>query len=85
MIYLFIYYLFLSLNSYVANKQASKQANHTIPYHTIQSIPGGAIARPFITYHNTLKSTFYLRISKELYLNKLLVGGFEKVSELSCL
>ncbi|MGX7591655.1 lysine--tRNA ligase [Candidatus Karelsulcia muelleri] len=49
----------------------------------LQSIPGGAIARPFITYHNTLKSTFYLRISNELYLKKLLVGGLEKVYEFS--
>ncbi|MGX7590514.1 lysine--tRNA ligase [Candidatus Karelsulcia muelleri] len=49
----------------------------------LQSIPGGAIARPFITYHNTLKSTFYLRISNELYLKKLIVGGFEKVYEFS--
>ncbi|MGX7586104.1 lysine--tRNA ligase [Candidatus Karelsulcia muelleri] len=49
----------------------------------LQAIPGGAIARPFITYHNTLKSTFYLRISNELYLKKLLVGGLEKVYEFS--
>ncbi|MGX7592359.1 lysine--tRNA ligase [Candidatus Karelsulcia muelleri] len=49
----------------------------------LQSIPGGAIARPFITYHNTLKSTLYLRISNELYLKKLLVGGLEKVYEFS--
>ncbi|MGX7593475.1 lysine--tRNA ligase [Candidatus Karelsulcia muelleri] len=49
----------------------------------LQSIPGGAIARPFRTYHNTLKSTFYLRISNELYLKKLLVGGLEKVYEFS--
>ncbi|MGX7593048.1 lysine--tRNA ligase [Candidatus Karelsulcia muelleri] len=49
----------------------------------LQSIPGGAIARPFITYHNSLKSTLYLRISNELYLKKLLVGGFEKVYEFS--
>ncbi|AXN02638.1 lysine--tRNA ligase [Candidatus Karelsulcia muelleri] len=49
----------------------------------LQAIPGGAIARPFITYHNTLKSTFYLRISNELYLKKLLVGGLEQVYEFS--
>ncbi|MGX6961028.1 MAG: lysine--tRNA ligase [Candidatus Karelsulcia muelleri] len=49
----------------------------------LQYIPGGAIARPFITYHNTLKSTFYLRISNELYLKQLLVGGLEKVYEFS--
>ncbi|MGX7592768.1 lysine--tRNA ligase [Candidatus Karelsulcia muelleri] len=49
----------------------------------LQPIPGGAIARPFITYHNTLKRTFYLRISNELYLKQLLVGGLEKVYEFS--
>ncbi len=49
----------------------------------MQPIPGGAIARPFITHHNTLHRDFYLRIAPELYLKRLLVGGFEKVYELS--
>jgi len=49
----------------------------------MQPIPGGATARPFITHHNTLHRDFYLRIAPELYLKRLLVGGFEKVYELS--
>ena len=49
----------------------------------LQSIPGGAAARPFITHHNTLDIPLYLRIANELYLKKLLVGGFEGVYEFS--
>ena len=48
----------------------------------LQPIYGGAAARPFITYHNQLKQTLYLRISFELYLKRLLVGMFEKVYEI---
>lgn len=50
---------------------------------TLQSIPGGAEARPFITHHNVLGIDLYLRISPELYLKRLIVGGFEKVFEFS--
>ncbi|MCF8012050.1 MAG: lysine--tRNA ligase [Clostridiales bacterium] len=46
-------------------------------------IPGGAAARPFITYHNTLDMDLYLRIAPELYLKRLIVGGFEKVFEIN--
>ncbi len=49
----------------------------------MQPIPGGAAARPFVTYHNVLEMNLYLRIAPELYLKRLLVGGFEKVYELS--
>lgn len=49
---------------------------------TLQAIPGGAAARPFITRHNTLGMNLYLRIATEIYLKKLLVGGFEKIYEL---
>ena len=49
----------------------------------LQSIPGGAIARPFITHHNALDIPFYLRIANELYLKRLIVGGFEWVYEFS--
>jgi lysyl-tRNA synthetase class 2 len=45
-------------------------------------IPGGTTARPFLTHHNTLNMQLYMRIAPELYLKKLLVGGFEKVYEL---
>ena len=49
----------------------------------MQPIPGGAAARPFVTHHNALDATLYLRIAPELYLKRLLVGGFERVYELS--
>lgn len=46
-------------------------------------IPGGTSARPFITHHNTLDIDLYMRIAPELYLKRLIVGGFEKVYELN--
>ena len=49
----------------------------------LQPIPGGAAARPFITYHNALDIPLYLRIANELYLKRLIVGGFEGVYEFS--
>jgi lysyl-tRNA synthetase class 2 len=48
----------------------------------IQPLPGGAVARPFKTFHNALSEEFYLRIAPELYLKMLIVGGFEKIYEL---
>ncbi len=48
----------------------------------IQQLPGGAVARPFKTYHNALGEEFYLRIAPELYLKMLIVGGMEKIYEL---
>jgi lysyl-tRNA synthetase class 2 len=48
----------------------------------LQPLPGGALARPFVTHHNALDTDLYLRIAPELYLKRLLVGGFERVFEI---
>ena len=49
----------------------------------LQSIAGGAAARPFITHHNALDMPLYMRIASELYLKRLIVGGFEGVYEMA--
>jgi lysyl-tRNA synthetase class 2 len=49
----------------------------------MQPVPGGAMAKPFVTYHNVLDRQLYLRIAPELYLKRLVVGGFERVYELN--
>jgi lysyl-tRNA synthetase class 2 len=50
---------------------------------TLQPIYGGGLARPFVTHHNELEADFYLRISDEMYLKRLIIGGFEKVFEIT--
>lgn len=49
----------------------------------MQELPGGALARPFVTYHNALDRDLYLRVAPELYLKRLIVGGFERVYEIN--
>ncbi len=56
---------------------------HEVDTPVLQPIPGGAAARPFVTHHNALDVPLYLRIANELYLKRLIVGGFEGVFEFS--
>ena len=67
---------------YIRNYLSAKQFLE-VETPMMQTIPGGASARPFVTHHNALDMQLYLRIAPELYLKRLVVGGFEKVFEIN--
>lgn len=67
-----------TIRDFLINKKGYLEVESPV----LQPIYGGTRARPFKTHHNTLDTTFYLRISNELYLKRLIVGGFEKVFEI---
>lgn len=67
-----------------AMREAFQEAGYLeVDTPVMQPIPGGAAARPFVTHHNALDVPFYLRIANELYLKRLIVGGFDGVFEFS--
>lgn len=70
--------IIFAIRDFLINKKGYFEVENPV----LQPIYGGTRARPFKTHHNTLDQTFYLRISNELYLKKLIVGGFEKVFEI---
>ncbi len=76
--------LFLKRTEFVNNIREYLNNNGYLEVETpvLESVPGGADAEPFITHHNKLGVDFYLRISLELHLKRLLVGGFEKIYEI---
>jgi lysyl-tRNA synthetase class 2 len=77
--------VFVKRSTLINSMRSFLNARHYLEVETpiLQPLYGGAAARPFTTYHNTLDTTLYLRIANELYLKRLIVGGFDGVYEFS--
>ncbi|CAL4326493.1 lysine--tRNA ligase [Buchnera aphidicola] len=80
-----LYNIFKNRSNIIMKIRNFMVENHFLEVETpmLQNIPGGADARPFITYHNEINTEMYLRIAPELYLKKLIIGGFERIFEIN--